>query len=259
MNNKKAFTLADFVLILITIGVFAAVISPFCVKNYKKYSVEKRFEEVYSTVYDAYRKIEADLEYVPKCYYWDINPYYTEECVEYSKEGECLRYAYPDGTKLKKDHNGPRIDCALVANQLKKDLNIVRICKKPAYPECIPEEMEGIDTIRKIENKFLSDYEITKATTGCKAFRKENIRHNSDVLIMSNGASIITYGDSVPIFAVDINGMEGPNKWGYDIYSFQLRSGEGNSISVTGGGCMIAEKGGRTTEQIIQDIEWIDY
>jgi hypothetical protein len=48
--------------------------------------------------------------------------------------------------------------------------------------------------------------------------------------------------------------MKGPNKWGYDIFSFQLKSDLGKSLSVIGGGCMIAERGGKTTQQMLQQM-----
>lgn len=70
--------------------------------------------------------------------------------------------------------------------------------------------------------------------------------------ILSDGLSVIQGNPSY--FAIDTNGPQGPNKWGYDLFiilaifhdmkNFYLRADES--------GCGITEKGGSTLFQKLQ-------
>lgn len=56
-----------------------------------------------------------------------------------------------------------------------------------------------------------------------------------------------------PIFTVDINGFKGPNKWGYDIFSFTLRGSANNGIQKLKTQTYATEKGGKTFEQMYNE------
>ena len=56
-------------------------------------------------------------------------------------------------------------------------------------------------------------------------------------------------------FAVDINGNKNPNKWGYDIFTFQA-VGDVHGMTqytVDGYAMSLTEKGGRTPLQMLQE------
>ena len=53
------------------------------------------------------------------------------------------------------------------------------------------------------------------------------------------------------IIAVDVNGMKGPNKWGYDVFSLYAVGNTGKNLVYAPGGCEFVEKGGKTGKQML--------
>ena len=56
------------------------------------------------------------------------------------------------------------------------------------------------------------------------------------------------------LFLVDINGRRGPNKWGYDLFSFTTKANPGTPLVPADGLCVVAEKGGLTTAEMIEQM-----
>lgn len=54
------------------------------------------------------------------------------------------------------------------------------------------------------------------------------------------------------MYAVDINGHKGPNKWGYDIFSFSLLGNSKNGISNWQSNSII-EDGGQSFEEMYNE------
>lgn len=99
----------------------------------------------------------------------------------------------------------------------------------------------------------IGDYEAR----GCSNFKKNAILNDRTSYVLADGTIIVPYYDGglgVLIIAVDINGLKGPNKWGYDLYSFILRS-DGQKFKYYGGGCMLVEEGGQSTTAMIKQVE----
>ena len=60
---------------------------------------------------------------------------------------------------------------------------------------------------------------------------------------------------TIPVLvAIDINGKKGPNKWGYDLFSFMLMF-DGSRLYYGDGGCMHIEKGGVSSATMIQRLQ----
>ena len=54
-----------------------------------------------------------------------------------------------------------------------------------------------------------------------------------------------------PVFMVDVNGHKGPNKWGYDIFSFTINGDEANGITKIRQNMYVLEKGGTTMNDVL--------
>lgn len=108
--------------------------------------------------------------------------------------------------------------CEFWFNNFVENLKIVKVCMGNAFEDgCIP------------------DYNF-EVSSGCMGFSSENIKQNAYVYVAADGTIFIPYYDSkwsaAPVVLVDVNGKKGPNKAGYDVFSFAI-SKRGNSI-VTG-------------------------
>ena len=84
-------------------------------------------------------------------------------------------------------------------------------------------------------------------------FSDNNVKNNYPVSVLSDGIYIIAYPREIPIYTVDINGFKGPNKWGYDIFSFILRGNLNRGISDIIGSNYAIEEGGKTFEQMYNE------
>lgn len=84
---------------------------------------------------------------------------------------------------------------------------------------------------------------------GCANWRKTQIHTKRTIYVLKDGTILFPYAGP-QLFAVDINGMKGPNKWGIDLFSFRTTAPTVNSrLIITPGICMTPEKGGVTTAQ----------
>ena len=256
--KKYGFTLAEVLITLGIIGIVAAMTLPTLVSKHQKRLLQKQFLKAYSTVQQAMKKAEADLGYTPVCWYWEHSPYagLGASCVEYTDLGDCARYEYADGSPLFSDHNGKATDCSIFAKQILANLNIVKTCIGNAVEGGCIAQYEGNDSIRKNSNPDLTDYDLRKATTGCGAWRKEYIRTSTSAYMLEDGSTIVSYGGSFTpkIFAIDVNGLKGPNKWGHDIFGFQSVGDVTNGIKLKGGGCAPTESKGVSTATMIKNI-----
>lgn len=69
--------------------------------------------------------------------------------------------------------------------------------------------------------------------------------------VTTDGMLFILYQSTSPTFLVDVNGAKGPNKWGYDMFTFSIY-GDGKASGVESGECMAVAAGGKTAAQILQ-------
>ena len=252
--HKNAFTLAEVLITLGIIGVVAALTMPSLMAKHQEAVRKTQFKKAFSLMSNAISKSKADLDFTdPQCAYWETNPYGSAPCVEWDSIGNCTRHELTNGDPLPSDYNGNFADCAVLTAQIFKNLTVVKHCPKNAFSGgCIP-DYNGIDSARKEANDELSDYDINKATSGCGGYRKANIHTSSSAHVLKDGTIILGYGSFTPrIFAIDINGHKGPNKWGYDIFSF-ASYGSPKKMYLRAGGCDFAEKGGVTSATMLNN------
>lgn len=255
MEKRKAFTLAEVLITLGIIGVVAAITLPLLIQNYQKMVLKNQFKKVYALMQVAMQKTEADLGYKPECYYWSSNPYGVAQCVSYKENGICAKYELQGGGSLPSDYNGRMSECTLVKNKMEKNLKIVKKCQNNAFAQnCIP-AYKGVDTIYKDEHadEDLSDVDVNKAISGCSAWSEEALKTKREVWNLADG-TIIIFLSGFQQFAVDVNGMKGPNKWGYDVFGFTLKSNYSLPLKFTSSGCVRTEKGGLSTEQMLKEL-----
>uniref|UniRef100_UPI004024D85A type II secretion system protein n=1 Tax=Candidatus Scatousia sp. TaxID=3085663 RepID=UPI004024D85A len=251
---KSAFTLAEVLITLGIIGIVAAMTLPALVQNYQKMVVKNQFKKVYATLQSAIRKAEADLDYKPECYYWNKNPYGAAKCVEYKANGDCAKNELQNGGALPSDYNGKFADCSTLKSIMEKNLKVVKKCTSNAFKQnCIP-DYKGIDTVLKDEqNGEIDDFELNKQTSGCRGWRENNIKTSKEVWNLADGTIILFY-EGFQLFAVDVNGMKGPNKWGHDLFAFSLKSSFSLPLKLVDGGCAKIEKGGVTTGTMLKSM-----
>ena len=258
--KKIGFTLAEVLITLGIIGVVAAVTIPTLISNYQKQALFSQFKKTYANLNQAWKLASLDFGYPIKCYYWGTgqNPYPSAVCKGYDPNGECTGY-YLSGddsqAALPGDYNGRFNECQTLANAIIKKLKVVKQCNGNAYNDgCIP-DYPGYDTIvqeKNTDDEPLSQVDINKATTGMRSFRKQNILEQSQVFVLADGSILISYGStfSPHIFAYDINGMRGPNKWGYDLFDFRTSLAKDYTTGIISGGSLKQTDGTSSSEMI---------
>ena len=213
-HKKKAFGLVETILAVVIIGVVAAITIPSIQK--KSFDIEQKtqFKKATSTLTNAVEKVKADMGYQMRCYY------------------------SMDGTTQ------DRTECAEFYAQLEKELNMAKNCPNNAYVNgCIP-DIRGLDTVVPAAD-----------SSGCDGFEEARIKNSSPVNVLQDGMIIIRYisGSNAPFLAVDINGKKQPNKWGYDIFTFEIR-GNSDTFKITSTNrCMSPENGGKSSSQMAKD------
>ena len=241
LRGKEAgFTLAEVLITLGIIGIVAALTFPSIIGYYQKKVLQEQFKVAYSMFSQLLLKSEVDLGGKAECYYWDVNPY--------------KKYELADGSPYPSNYNGNMTECKVLLDNILSNVEVISKCEGQAYDKgCIP-EYEGADTVKQVNDSDMTDDEAYAASSGCGNFRKNAILNDRDVYVFKNGIIFIPYSTGMPLYAIDINGKKGPNKWGYDLFTFQIKSNNFKPLKLYGGGCVNPEKGGVTTQKMIENI-----
>ncbi len=222
LKKKAAFTLAEVLITLGIIGVVAALTMPSIIVSYQTMVQRTQFKKAYNTVLNGFRLAEVNLGYHPLCYY---------------SSGSSAEIS----------------DCNILREALGKSLNIIKICEDNALTNgCIP-DYKGFDTIYTDEHPDATEDEINSAVSGVSGWKKNTIATRSYVFVLADGVIIILYYKNPSLFAIDINGMKEPNKWGYDLFPFKLTSDYEKALNIGSGGNII-EKGGFSTTHMIENM-----
>ena len=232
-SSRKGFTLAEVLITLAIIGIVAAITIPTISKNIQQ---------------AAGRPI--------KCHYWSSNPYSgkcTATCPVKNEYGTCIggNVCAETGLSIPSDYVGPMSECRKFHEELFiNTLKTVKICKDHAYEQgCLPKDFRGADVINSEKNPD-NNYDPNGN------FSDNKIKNNYPVFVLADGTYVIgfaVYFPQMPLYTVDINGHKGPNKWGYDIFSFRLKGDLNNGIKVFSSTAYATEKGGKTFEQMYNE------
>ncbi len=248
--------MAEVLITLGIIGIVAAMTLPSLIGRYQKKVLKEQFKVAYSLIQQAWGKIGADLGYIPECYYWK-KARYSRVCVEYDDNGKCKKYTLPDGSPVPDDLFGRFNECNLFTDKIRQNLQVITICEGNAFQKgCIP-DYEGYDTVLQANSDTdMSDEDAYNQSGGCSGLRKNELLNGSIVYVLKNGVILIPYSsNNFAMFTVDINGKKGPNKWGYDVFVFTTTINSGETfLTLDGLFCSLAEKGGLTTNQMIEQM-----
>ena len=256
MINKKAFTLAEILVTLLIIGVIASITIPNLLSNAQREANRSALKKAVSILNQAAEKSYQEFGKYPNCYYWDKNPYGGAKCKGYDSKGNCTGYELNSGGSLPGNYNGNFGQCRDLFDFYKKNLNIAKICETNGYANgCMPlykgndeAKLEGYGDDMDEDDK---SYEANKATSGCSGYRGAALK-TKQAIVTADGMIFFPYtANYASIIAVDVNGMKGPNKWGYDVFSLQAVGNIGKNPIYMPGGCEFVEKGGKTGKQML--------
>lgn len=228
---KDAFTLAEMLISLTLIGVIAALTVPAVMQD-----TETRTNAV------LLRKAMAKLDTV----------------VEMAQSESTFQpfNCYYDRTSgnTKSTNGGVFSNCALFRNYLINNLKTIKTC--PPNGDCLP-DYNGIDTAYgssnpKSDDETQEQYDerIAENLEGCENFSKASL-NSLPAFVTNDGMIFINYSDESPIYAVDVNGKKGPNRFGHDVFFFTLKGASGFAPAFAPGGCEFVESGGMTTEGLL--------
>ena len=246
-RKRVAFTLAEVLITLGVIGVVAALTLPSIVHNVQKVVLKNQFKRAYSNFYNAIKYVQAQNGAPYACFYWEKIPYGSAACSEYNEYGSCILWTLVDGSSLPNDYNGKTSDCKKFTEDLMKALNVIKFCENNALANgCIINSLRGIDKIKAEQNP-------DKDADPNQLFSDTNVKQKYPAFITADGVLYSRYKSlsNLPIFMVDVNGHKGPNKWGYDIFWFDLAGDEANGITKIRPHRSVIEKGGMTIDEIL--------
>ena len=181
------------------------------------------------------------------CFYWDKRPYGGTECSEFNEYGSCIKWTLADGSPLPNDYMGKISDCRKFTEDLMKALNVVKFCENNALANgCVTDSFRGVDKIKAEQNP-------DKIIDPTQTFGDVAVKQKYPAFITADGVLYSRYASmgDLPVFMVDVNGHKGPNKWGYDIFSFTINGDEANGITKIRQNMYVLEKGGTTINNIL--------
>lgn len=250
--KNNGFTLAEVLVTLGIIGIVAAMTLPALVNNYQEAALKSQFKKVYSMLSQSLKQMEVNNGGSPmQCFLWPQSKYRGGlACLAYDENGNCKQWQSGSA-----DHYGYTDDCGIFQQEFEHTIKIIKVCENNALKNgCIP-EYSGVDTIQKQNNEDMSDADVNKAIAGATWWRKSAIEKERKAYVLADGTILLMSGWSgMRIFAVDVNGMKKPNKWGYDLFVLSVASDNGSSLNLIPSYIINpVEKGGKTAKQMLTE------
>ncbi len=259
MNYKfkrfHAFTLAEVLITLGIIGIVAVLTISTITNSIQQMVLNNQFKKFYSTFKQAFMSVQTEEGRPVKCFYWQSNPYSgkcTPNC-ERNEYNACIsgQYCEETGQSVPSDFNGSFSECSMLYTEVfTKKLKVARVCEENALANgCLPDNIRGNDVIKAEKNPNES-YDPEGE------FSDSNIKNKYPTIVLQDGTYIIKFGGNYlsgnPVFAFDINGKKGPNKWGYDIYGIIFYGNKENGIQEFRQYVTIEEGGKNLTQRLTE-------
>ena len=259
LKKIKAFTLAEVLLSLTIIGVISSLTIPTVLSNTEKRTNAALVKKALAKLDMVTELALTESQFQPqlRCYYWANG----------NKSG-CTTVKNPDNEDgshggwtttcpttppTGMTPNGYYEHCVAFYNFTQENLKVVKSCEKAKDDGCAPEYKNGINT-NKPKKDGESDEEYKKRmqyeSAGCGNWRAETLK-TRPAFVTNDGMIFMAYAKGTPIYAVDVNGKRGPNKFGYDVFFFQMKGDLGQTPAFYPGGCEFIEKGGSSTSSMI--------
>lgn len=200
--NLFGFTLAEILITLGIIGVVASITVPILTTAYVNAQKSAGIRKALSTMANAYTMAKLDSG-------GDFNCTYLKDA-----SGNV------DGTLTQTS------GCIILWQALKTELKAVKTCDYNAsanyFGECFPPD--GIDD--------------SSLSGGCQGFNKSK-QQIANSMVLSDGTYLYPYGSyGFPLFAYDINGFKGPNKYGSDVFAFMILENKMLPAGTLNSGCI---------------------
>lgn len=213
---KKAFTLAEVLIVLGITGVVAALTIPTLIQKYKMRSFEVAFKKQYSVLNNAINYIQLNNN-LSECYVSVITVNY---------QGSPMQV-----------YSGRNSDCVALKNELISNLKLTPINRYSGFTSISKVRADGGVMINGSV-----DYD-----TALKWSSNFYLLPDGAVVMFSDSGSSYFYND---LIFIDVNGAKGPNRWGYDVFCLTLVSKNG-ILRLSDEYASIAEKGGKLPRTIL--------
>jgi hypothetical protein len=227
----------------------AALVMPALSAEFQKLIFKTQYKKAHATFTNAVKLAQANLDMPVGCSYWENQPMESGclpglECTTYNAYGDCSAWRCKDGNPTPSNWNGPRGDCpAFEAELFHNVLQPVKFCANKSLANgCITTDWKGAEVVKK-ENGITDE----KNNPG-QDWNTTKIQNTYTSLVMKDGTIIMKRGvegsGNFPLYAIDINGRKGPNKWGYDIFGFEIKGTSAAGITKVTSNTYVVEKGG---------------
>lgn len=124
-------------------------------------------------------------------------------------------------------------ECSLLFSEMRKNLKAIKHCENNALSGgCVP----------KYHNY---------APLSCGGFDENAFNIYNKATILSDGSILINYRYGMPLYAVDINGLKGPNKGGYDLFVFLIGYKNNGLYLKIDQSCGLSAPGGKSGKEML--------
>lgn len=216
ITNKHyaAFTLAEVLITLGIIGIVAAMTLPTLTAKYQQKILQSQFKKSYTNMQNAINLINAENGIPYECYMLQTpGAYYYDECNKFW-------------------------------NEFLGKYKAVKICENN-QTSCRPRYKTKAEVLAEG-----GSIRYTSCSLPVNEHTGYNLNDGSTIYLYSGNGSF-AYHNSV-FFAIDVNGLKGPNKWGYDLFYLNLfrKNANATTLAMTTI-CELLEKGGESAEAIL--------
>lgn len=262
MFKTKAFTMAEVLVSLTIIGVISSLTIPAVIHNTVKKQNQALLKKALIKLDTVVEMAYMESQFQPfNCYYWENgSPTGCKAVPQYDENGEKTGWTY-ENCANGESPNGKFSNCSNLYDYVKNNLKTVKTCDNNAFTNGCAPDYKGIDSVYEENNPPPDEdasedekkaWEVNKSnnTVGCSGWTYENMK-KKPAIVTSDGMIFIPYEDSIPIFAIDVNGKKGPNRFGYDVFFLQLKGTGENIPGFAPGSCEFIEKGGVSTSTML--------
>lgn len=209
---KISFTLSEVLITLIIIGIVAAITIPTIISSYQKKILASQLKKSYANIENAINYVNSQNGTPYECYTIGFGNYFPSECNDFWTE--VLKHF----------------------NTIKKCESNDKTCR-PKYKTKDEVTAQG----GKVLNPNCS-YPIN--------LMKGHVLNDGSIIYLHYYGNEIK-GSNALYFGLDVNGIKGPNKWGYDLFYLNLQKKNNSGVITKTAICELIEKGGESLESVL--------
>ena len=237
-RNRTGFTLVEALITLGIIGVIAGLAIPQAISGRMAQQAKGQFDAAYSILQHAVADMTSDGVDLSQRKFIGSDAKQTEKCNEKSTTSEYRCTSGNDGTIKKSGRS--------LYNKFKPYLKISVDCGASDYGE-------GGSSVCPSADRY-NNYKTYSGETddGCESLRR---LFWNGAYVLSNGMLVaFSYHDpdnAYTLVSIDINGKnKQPNRWGYDLFTFQIWNGELVPLGAPGTQSAVGDSGIKFDENV---------